>query len=141
MFLILVNNFTSFFKKYFLFNNSSFTYFLILLVMLLHPIISTSQIQVVADFTTLTDKTGCGSLVVEFKDLSTGNPNTWLWDFGNGNTSNLQNPTAVYSNAGIYNVTLTISNLSSNDIKYMNSYIKIYQEPDANFSIVGNSKE
>ncbi len=138
MFLILVNNLTSFLKKYFLFNYSSY-YFLILIVMLLHPSISTSQTQVVADFTTLTDITGCGSLVVEFKDLSTGNPNTWLWDFGNGNTSNLQHPTAVYSTAGTYNVTLTVSNLSSNDIKYMNSYIKIYQEPDANFSIVGSN--
>ena len=139
MFLILVNNFTSFLKKYFLFKISSFTYFLILLVMMLHPKISTSQIQVVADFTTLTDKTGCGSLVVEFKDLSTGNPNTWLWDFGNGNTSNLQHPITVYSSPGTYSVSLTVSNQSSNDIKYMNAYIKIFEEPQANFSIVGNN--
>ena len=139
MFLILVNNIISFFKKYFLFDNSSFTYFLILIVMFFHPNISTSQIQVVADFTTLTDKTGCGSLVVEFKDLSTGNPNTWLWDFGNGNTSNLQHPTSVYSNAGTYNVTLTVSNTSSNDTKYMFAYIKIFEQPQANFSIVGTN--
>ena len=52
--------------------------------------------QVIANFTTISDRTGCGSLVVEFQDLSTGSPQTWLWDFGNGNTSTLQNPTTFY---------------------------------------------
>ena len=60
-------------------------------------------------------------------------------DFGNGNTSNLQHPTTVYSSPGTYSVTLTVSNQSSNDIKYMNAYIKIFEELQANFSIVGNN--
>ena len=60
--------------------------------------------QVTADFTTITSTTGCGSLVVEFKDLSLGNPTTLLWDFGNGNTSTLKNPTAVYNTPGVYDV-------------------------------------
>ena len=131
MFLILVNNFTSSLKKYFLFKISSFTYFLILLVMMLHPKISTSQIQVVADFTTLTDKTGCGSLVVD-KDLSTGNPNTWLWILEMVIHQTLQHPITVYSSPGTYSVSLTVSN-QSNDIKYMNAYIKIFEEHNKQF--------
>ncbi len=33
---------------------------------------------------------------------------TWNWDFGDGNTSNLQNPVHTYLSSGNYNVTLTI---------------------------------
>ena len=51
----------------------------------------------ISDFTTITSNTGCGSLVVEFEDLSNGNLNTWLWDFGNGTSSNLQNPVSIFS--------------------------------------------
>ena len=45
-----------------------------------------------------------------FQDLSTGNPNSWQWAFGDGATSTLQNPTHTYTSNGIYLVTLTISN-------------------------------
>lgn len=45
-----------------------------------------------------------------FTDLSTGNPTAWLWNFGDGGTSTLQNPTHTYTSNGIYLVTLTISN-------------------------------
>ena len=33
----------------------------------------------------------------------------WLWNFGDGNTSNLQNPIHTYENDGIYNVSLQIT--------------------------------
>ena len=73
--------------------------------------------QVIADFTTITSTTGCGSLVVEFEDLSTGTPTSWLWDFGNGNTSTLKNPYAIYNSPGIYDVVLTVTDASANDTK------------------------
>jgi len=57
---------------------------------------------------------GCFPLRVQFTDLSsagTGNTNTtWQWDFGNGATSTLQNPLAVYSTAGLFAVTLKVTN-------------------------------
>ncbi|MDC0189382.1 gliding motility-associated C-terminal domain-containing protein, partial [Flavobacteriales bacterium] len=37
------------------------------------------------------------------------NIDTWLWDFGDGNTSNETNPSYLYKEAGIYYVTLTIT--------------------------------
>ena len=52
---------------------------------------------------------------VEFTDTSTGNPGAWSWDFGDGNTSNEQNPSYTYSEAGTFNVTLTVSNCSGAD--------------------------
>jgi len=41
--------------------------------------------QVTADFTTNSATSGCGSLVIEFEDLSAGSLSSWLWDYGNGN--------------------------------------------------------
>ncbi len=58
-------------------------------------------------------KIGCFPLHVSFTDLSTpgsGSIISWQWDFGDGNISNLQNPTHTYLNAGMFNITLTIKN-------------------------------
>jgi PKD repeat protein len=54
---------------------------------------------------------GIAPLAVTFKDTSIGAPTSWLWTFGNGSTSNAQNPPVVtYDTAGIYTVTLIASN-------------------------------
>jgi PKD repeat protein len=53
---------------------------------------------------------GLKPLTVNFTDNSTTYDGiaTWEWDFGDGNTSSDQNPTHVYANEGLYNVTLTV---------------------------------
>ena len=48
---------------------------------------------------------GCGPLYLEFMDASS-NANQWLWNFGDGTTSTLQNPPHTYLNNGNYTVTL-----------------------------------
>ncbi|MBW8049825.1 MAG: PKD domain-containing protein [Cytophagales bacterium] len=53
-------------------------------------------------------------LTVNFSDSSTGAAN-WLWDFGDGDTSTLQNPIHTYDSSGIYNVCLTVTNLCGSD--------------------------
>ena len=64
----------------------------------------------------------CFNNVTAFKDLSIGNTtlSTWAWNFGDANTSPLQNPTHTYANPGTYAVTLTVTNtfgcVSSNTI-------------------------
>ncbi|MFK7783751.1 MAG: PKD domain-containing protein [Crocinitomicaceae bacterium] len=45
-------------------------------------------------------------LTVDFTDASVG-ANSWLWDFGDGNTSTQQNPTHTYAADGTYTVCLT----------------------------------
>lgn len=55
------------------------------------------------------------SQVVTFTDNSTG-AISWLWDFGDGNTSTLQNPVHYYSSLGSYIVTLTVSNGTCNNV-------------------------
>jgi Zn-dependent metalloprotease len=48
--------------------------------------------------------------VVQFNDLSMNNPEEYLWNFGDGNTSTEANPVHVYTQSGTYNVSLIVSN-------------------------------
>lgn len=49
-----------------------------------------------------------GGLRVVFQDTSSGNPDSWHWDFGDDNTSTDQNPTHDYGANGDWEVTLTV---------------------------------
>ncbi|NPD44496.1 PKD domain-containing protein [Lentimicrobium sp. S6] len=53
--------------------------------------------------------------VIQFKDLSTGNPTDYLWNFGDGSTSNASNPFHYFPEAGNFIVTLSISNEFTQD--------------------------
>lgn len=59
---------------------------------------------------------------MQFADTSSGSPTSWLWDFGDGNTSTAQNPSHTYAAAGPYSVKLTVSNSggSSQTVKVIN---------------------
>ncbi len=95
--------------------------------------IGNMRAAVVADFTS--DKiAGCAPLTVNFTDASTGGPTSWAWTFGNGNTSILQNPSAVYNTPGVYSVTLVASNISSSSTKI--KIITVYSNPIANFNVI-----
>ncbi|ASS47665.1 MAG: hypothetical protein A3D31_17725 [Candidatus Fluviicola riflensis] len=59
----------------------------------------------VAGYSTLSN-----GLSIDFTDQSGANADTWAWDFGDGNTSNQQNPTHLYASAGVYTVCLIASN-------------------------------
>jgi PKD repeat protein len=50
------------------------------------------------------------SFEIAFFDISIGNPTQWIWEFGDGITSNEQNPVHQYSMTGEYIVTLSIQN-------------------------------
>ena len=50
-----------------------------------------------------------GTTIVDFTDLSQGNPTDWYWTFGDGSTSTQQNPTHTYNSVGPFTVCLTIS--------------------------------
>ena len=63
----------------------------------------------VANFTSNVTN-GSAPLTVQFNDTSTGNPTSWNWNFGDGQTSTVQNPTHTYSEVGNYNVTLNVTN-------------------------------
>ena len=52
---------------------------------------------------------------VHFSDESTGDPTSWLWDFGDGQTSEQSNPSHTYTTSGSKTVTLVVSNASGSD--------------------------
>lgn len=82
---------------------------------------------------------GCFPLSVQFQDLSTagaGNTNvSWLWDFGNGNTSTLQNPTTTYTSSGAFSVTLRVTNdKGCTRVLSRTNYISVSNGVTASFS-------
>jgi gliding motility-associated-like protein len=76
--------------------------------------ITYSFTQPIADFSVSLTQ-GCNSLQAQFTDLSTGNPTSWLWNFGDGQTSNTQNPSVTYTKPGIYSVSLTVQDSTGED--------------------------
>ena len=54
-------------------------------------------------------------LQVDFLDQTPGNPQSWLWDFGDGNTSGMQSPSHTYASAGTYQVCLTVTDSCGSD--------------------------
>ncbi len=49
---------------------------------------------------------GLKPFTVQFTDTSTGSPDGWLWDFGDGFFSEEENPIHVYRSEGVFTVTL-----------------------------------
>ncbi|MBX7242590.1 MAG: T9SS type A sorting domain-containing protein [Bacteroidia bacterium] len=49
-------------------------------------------------------------------------PVTYNWNFGDGTTSNLQNPAHTYQSQGTFNVTLIVSNMCGNDTVTMSVF-------------------
>jgi PKD repeat protein len=65
-------------------------------------------------------------LNVQFSDLSTGGVEIWSWNFGDGTTSPLQNPSHVYTEPGVYTVTLQIFNSAKgHDTETKINYISV----------------
>lgn len=80
--------------------------------------------------------TACLNEDVQFQDLSittNGTITGWLWDFGDGSTSNLENPVHAYTTSGVYNVTLDVT--TSTGCTNQGSYVvTVFDPPNADFS-------
>jgi PKD repeat protein len=83
-------------------------------------------------------KEGCRPLEVSFIDNDPGAGYTYLWNFGEGDTSNYslgRNPTHIYESPGTYDVVLTtISAYGCSFSTRISEMIKVFPNPDANFS-------
>lgn len=80
-------------------------------------------------------KQGCGPLTVNFKDL-TKSAASWSWDLGNGNTSKLPRPSAIYTSPGKYTISLMVVDSSGNIHNYTeNNYIWVYTPPTVDFKV------
>jgi subtilisin family serine protease len=65
-----------------------------------------------ARFTSDVDE-GTAPMTVNFTDLSPYSPTSWDWSFGTGDVSTDQNPTYVYNDPGIYDVSLIVDDTCS----------------------------
>ncbi|MBF0432337.1 MAG: PKD domain-containing protein [Fibrobacteria bacterium] len=74
-------------------------------------------------------------LDVSFTATNTGGPTTsWLWEFGDGATSTVQNPSHQYTTAGNYQVILSATGPGGNDVEIKSNYITVtHPEPSIDF--------
>lgn len=82
-------------------------------------------------------RSGCQPLDVQFENHSTnidGAINSITWLFGDGDSSDIDQPLHTYLNSGLYDVTLTATSSYGciNDSTYSN-YIEVYPKPIADF--------
>ncbi|KXX70829.1 PKD domain-containing protein [Flammeovirga sp. SJP92] len=73
---------------------------------------------------------------ITFTDAST-DATSWSWDFGDGSSSDVQNPTHTYASAGIYTVALTVSNENGTDTSSQQDLITITAEDPTSITIDG----
>ena len=81
----------------------------------------------IASFSIINASTCNGA--VQFNDESMNIPQSWTWDFGDGETSFEQNPLHTYTNEGMYTVSLTVTNTLGDDIAIQSDVI-LYATPD-----------
>ncbi|HPG47210.1 MAG TPA: PKD domain-containing protein [bacterium] len=76
---------------------------------------------------------GAAPLEVNFINQSSGMYTTIHWNFGDGQSSNLSNPTHIYSSPGVYTVTLSLSGDNGSDQLFKNDLVRVAQKPTADF--------
>ena len=86
---------------------------------------------------TINNSTQCLNNNFVFTNLSSAG-NFYLWDFGDGTTSSLTNPSKIYSSNGTYTVTLTVTNSNGCSTTIFKT-VTVSTGPIASFSIPGNS--
>ena len=66
-----------------------------------------------AAFSALPDSLTSFPFYYHFKDLSSGNINSWYWDFGDGFSSTEQNPSHQFDEQGTFEICLTVKDLNN----------------------------
>jgi PKD repeat protein len=83
---------------------------------------------------TLNPAKGCQPLPVQFTNNSS-NANNYLWSFGDGGMSNVQNPLYTYHTDGDYQVRLiSYGNASCSDTLILSDTVNVYPKPVASFT-------
>ncbi len=81
---------------------------------------------------------GCDPKVINFTNLSESDDpiKTRVWSFGNGRGAEIDNPTVLYNDPGVYDVSLTITSEKGCSNTYLiNEMIRIYPTPNADFAL------
>jgi len=73
---------------------------------------------------------------ITFTDASTGEIESWAWEFGDNTTSTEQNPTHAYDTVGTYTVNLTVTYTDGNTSVYSMDITLDYMPPTAAFDYI-----
>ncbi len=86
---------------------------------------------------------GCAPLTVQYTSNASNNTDDFIWTFegGNPSVSSEENPTVTYSEAGSFDVTLTVVNETGDDVLAFTDFITVNDVPLADFSYVINENE
>lgn len=90
---------------------------------------------------TVSQSVGCVPFIVQYQDVSTWNPTTWLWEFPGGtpSVSTEQHPTVTYINPGTYDATLTAQNAFGESTILLSEVVSASPLPTVAFSISNNA--
>lgn len=95
----------------------------------------TKKPEPIADFTA-NPTAGFAPLDVQFNNISTGDPTSFAWEFGDNGSSSEEHPEHTYKTAGIFTVSFVTSNQSGADLETKINLINIQagEPPTADFS-------
>ncbi len=109
---------------------------IILTLLIVNFLHSQTQVGFYADSTIV-----CYGFPVHFTDSTHADTIvSWYWDFGDGDTSTLQNPVHSYDTAGVFSVMLVVTDTTPvNDTLIKTDYITVRDTPVANFTVYEDS--
>jgi PKD repeat protein len=93
---------------------------------------SSSSFEVVANFTT-NNISGCAPLSVDFKNTSK-NATAFNWKFGDGNESQIKNPSHTFTKPGTYQIVLDATS-NTNSMAQVVQAIEVFDNPTSSFTI------
>lgn len=77
---------------------------------------------------------GCVPLTVIFNDGSPDEGQTYIWDFGDGESAYIKNPTHVYEHEGVYTLNLTVTTIyGCSETNTFPNFITVYPKPIGRF--------
>ncbi|PCJ89992.1 MAG: hypothetical protein COA57_00120 [Flavobacteriales bacterium] len=86
-----------------------------------------------------TPKVGCAGTSVSFIPSHGGTATGYFWDFGDGATSTIQNPTHIYNTGGGYDVAVTIDFSDGCQVSHLSSDAVTIVGLDATFTVDNNT--
>ena len=79
-------------------------------------------------------------LHISFSNLSTGDFITSSWDFGDGSTSTLSNPTHIYTQVGNFTVSLTVDGPGGEDTETKVAYLSVVEGENVFLPVILNDR-
>ena len=83
---------------------------------------------------------GTAPLAVNFSSTSTGTISTYAWAFGDSTTSSSGSPSHVYSSAGVYTVSLTVTGPGGGNTRTNSSYITVSAPLQVTTTVVSSAQ-